>query len=73
MKSFIESDFPIKEVSEESAREKNTRHGHISTLRIWWARRPLASSKSSIYTALTPEPKEEEEKLKRAHLILPFM
>jgi adenine-specific DNA methylase len=42
-KSFIEVAFPIKEVSEESAREKNIRHGHISTLHIWWARRPLAS------------------------------
>jgi len=34
-KSFIEVTFPIKEVSEESAREKNIRHGHISTLHIW--------------------------------------
>jgi len=68
-KSFIESDFPIKEVSEESAREKNIRHGHISTLHIWWARRPLASSRASIYAALTPEPKDEEERLKRAHFI----
>ena len=37
-KSFIEADFPIKGVSEESAKEKNIRHGHISTLHIWWAR-----------------------------------
>ncbi len=69
MKSFIESDFPIKEVSEESAREKNIRHGHISTLHIWWARRPLASSRASIYASLTPEPKDEEERLKRAQFI----
>jgi putative DNA methylase len=68
-KSFIESDFPVKEVSEESAREKNIRHGHISTLHIWWARRPLASSRASIYAALTPEPKDEEERLKRAQFI----
>lgn len=68
-KSFIESDFPIKEVSEESAREKNIRHGHISTLHIWWARRPLASSRASIYAALTREPKDEEERLKRAQFI----
>ena len=68
-KSFIESDFPVKEVSEESAREKNIRHGHISTLHIWWARRPLASSRASIYAALSPEPKDEEERLKRAHFI----
>jgi len=66
-RTFIEVDFPIKEVSAESAREKNIRHGHISTLHIWWARKPLASSRASIYAALTPEPKtekEREEKLK---------
>ncbi len=68
-KSFIEADFPIKEVSEESAREKNIRHGHISTLHIWWARRPLASSRASIYAALTPEPKDEEERIKKAKFI----
>jgi len=68
-KSFIESDFPIKQVSEESVREKNIRHGHISTLHIWWARRPLASSRASIYAALTPEPKDEEERLKKAQFI----
>lgn len=72
---FIEVDFPIKEVSAESAREKNIRHGHISTLHIWWARRPLAVSRASIYAALTPAPKlvleqsegtekEKQEKLK---------
>src|SRR3990170_6570382 len=68
-KSFIEVDFPIKQVSEESVREKNIRHGHISTLHIWWARRPLASSRASIYAALTPEPKDEEERLKKADFI----
>jgi len=68
-KSFIEVDFPVKEVSDESSREKNIRHGHISTLHIWWARRPLASSRASIYAALTFEPKDEEERLKRAHFI----
>ncbi len=68
-KSFIESDFPVKEVSKESLREKNIRHGHISTLHIWWARRPLASSRASIYASLIPEPKDEEERLKRAQFI----
>jgi len=68
-KSFIERDFPVKEVSEESAREKNIRHGHISTLHIWWARRPLASSRASVYAALTPEPKDEGERLKRSQFL----
>ena len=54
MKRLIEETFPVKEVSEESAREKNIRHGHISTLHIWWARRPLASSRATAYAALIP-------------------
>lgn len=68
-KSFIEVDFPIKEVSAESVREKNIRHGHISTLHIWWARRPLASSRASIYASLTPEPEDEEERMKKSKFI----
>jgi len=65
-RSFIEETFPVKEVSEESAREKNIRHGHISTLHIWWARRPLAASRATAYAALIPAPKsiEEAEKVK---------
>ena len=54
MKRFIEETFPVKEVSEESAREKNIRRGHISTLHIWWSRKPLASSRATAYAALTP-------------------
>ncbi|MFN7202756.1 MAG: DUF1156 domain-containing protein, partial [Aphanizomenon sp.] len=50
----IEQSFPIQEVSEYSAKEKNIRHGHISTLHIWWARRPLAASRATIYAALVP-------------------
>jgi len=53
-KSFIEKSFPVKGVSEISAKEKNIRHGHISTLHIWWARRPLASSRATSYAALIP-------------------
>jgi len=60
-KRFIEVDFPLKEVSEESVREKNIRHGHISTLHIWWARRPLAASRATTYAALVPAPKDEKE------------
>ena len=60
-KRFIEESFPLKEVSTESAREKNIRHGHISTLHIWWARRPLASSRATSCAALIPAPKSVEE------------
>lgn len=60
-KRFIEESFPVKEVSVQSAREKNIRHGHISTLHIWWARRPLASSRATGYAALIPAPDDIEE------------
>ena len=60
-KRFIEETFPVKEVSVEAAREKNIRHGHISTLHIWWARRPLASSRATAYAALIPPPKDIDE------------
>ncbi len=65
---FIEDSFPVKEVSIESAREKNIRHGHISTLHIWWARRPLASSRATNYAALIPAPDKLEypQKYRRA-------
>jgi adenine-specific DNA methylase len=51
---FLEYSFPIKEVSIESSKEKGIRRGHISTLHIWWARRPLASSRAANYAALIP-------------------
>ena len=68
-KRFIEVDFPIAAVSEESAHEKNIRHGHISALHIWWARKPLASSRASIYASLISESKDEENRIKRSQFI----
>ena len=61
MKRLIEVGFPIFEVSEESAKEKNIRHGHISTLHIWWARRPLAACRAAIYASLVPAPEDDKE------------
>jgi len=59
---LIEADFPLRTVSEESVREKNIRHGHISTLHIWWARRPLAASRATALAALLPDdPRRREE------------
>ena len=66
---LIEETFPVREVSVESAKEKNIRHGHISTLHIWWARRPLAASRSTIYAALVPPPEHEDEWKKRREFI----
>jgi len=60
-KRYIEESFPVKEVSEISAKEKNIRHGHISTLHIWWARRPLASSRATSYAALIPVSENPDE------------
>jgi putative DNA methylase len=51
-RTLIETEFPIRQVSDESVREKNIRHGHISTLHIWWARRPLAASRATAFAAL---------------------
>jgi putative DNA methylase len=58
---LIEEIFPVREVGEESIKERNIRHGHISTLHIWWARRPLAASRATIYAALVPPPKNSLE------------
>jgi len=69
-KRFIEESFPVKEVSVESAREKNIRHGHISTLHIWWARRPLASSRATNYAALIPPVEDIEELNKKRDFII---
>ncbi|GAB6163633.1 hypothetical protein JCM12298_27930 [Desulfothermus naphthae] len=60
-KRFIEVSFPVKEISKISAKEKNIRHGHISTLHIWWARRPLASSRATNYAALIPASENPEQ------------
>jgi putative DNA methylase len=62
-KRLIEADFPLREVSEHSAREKNIRHGHISTLHIWWARRPLAASRTTALAALIPDSPDQREQL----------
>jgi putative DNA methylase len=58
---YLEESFPVKDVSEVSAIGKNILHGHISTLHIWWARRPLASSRATNYLTLIPAPKDIEE------------
>ena len=69
---FIEESFPVKEVGIESAREKNIRHGHISTLHIWWARRPLASSRATNYAALIPASENVDEWNKTREFIINF-
>lgn len=58
-KRLIEVDLPIKEISAHPRREKSIRHGHISTLHIWWARRPLAACRAVICAALWPDPADD--------------
>ena len=59
---MIEDSLPLEAISRQSAREKSIRHGHISTLHIWWARRPLAAMRAAIFASLVPAPKDEEER-----------
>src|SRR5512142_3142120 len=59
-KRLIEVDLPIKRISEHARREKSIRHGHISTLHIWWARRPLAACRAVICAALWPDPADPQ-------------
>jgi adenine-specific DNA methylase len=55
-KKLIEVAMPVKEVSAESVRDKSIRHGHISTLHLWWARRPLPVCRAVVFASLVPDP-----------------
>lgn len=59
-KRLIEVDLPIRRISAHARREKSLRHGHISTLHIWWARRPLAACRAVICAALWPDPADKK-------------
>ena len=61
-KRLIEVAFPLKQGSLDSVHEKNVRHGHISTLHIWPARRPLAASRAALIATLLPDPGDAEER-----------
>src|ERR1700757_3313749 len=56
---LIEHAFPLKQASLDSVHEKNVRHGHISTLHIWPARRPLAACRAALIATLLPDPSAE--------------
>ena len=59
---LIERAFPLKQASLDSVHEKNVRHGHISTLHIWPARRPLAACRAALIATLLPDPGDPEER-----------
>lgn len=74
-KRLIEDYLPIEAISKEASREKSVRKGHISTLHLWWARRPLVACRAAVYGALVPAsrfrpqngPEEKRESLTRAN------
>jgi putative DNA methylase len=72
---LIEDYLPIEAISAEASREKSVRKGHISTLHLWWARRPLVACRAAVYGALVPAsrfrpangPEEKRDSLTRAN------
>lgn len=73
-RKLIEVALPLEAINRESAREKSIRHGHPSTLHLWWARRPLAAARAVLFAQLVddpssnPELSEEEVALERKRL-----
>ncbi|MEH2001956.1 MAG: DUF1156 domain-containing protein [Nostoc sp.] len=59
---LIEDFIPIKEISIESAREKSIRKGHISTLHLWWARRPLVAARAAVFASLVAAPETSQKR-----------
>ena len=59
---LMETFLPVRELSEEARREKAIRHGHISTLHVWWARRPLVVARAAVLGALLTEEAEVDER-----------
>ncbi len=65
-KKLIEVALPLDAINAASAREKSIRHGHPSTLHLWWARRPLASSRVTAFAALIDDPGPEHPQEREA-------
>jgi putative DNA methylase len=55
-KKLIEVSIPLEAINVASAREKSIRHGHPSTLHLWWARRPLAACRAVLFAQLVDDP-----------------
>lgn len=60
-KKLIEVALPLDDINAASAREKSIRHGHPSTLHLWWARRPLATARAVIWASLVDDPSSHPE------------
>ena len=59
-KKLIEVALPLEAISRASAREKSIRHGHPSTLHLWWARKPLAAARAVIFASLVEDPDDPD-------------
>lgn len=59
---LIEDFIPIREISVEAAREKSIRKGHISTLHLWWARRPLVAARAAVFASLVAAPETPQKR-----------
>ena len=60
---LIEEALPLAAVNAASAREKSIRHGNISTMHLWWARRPLSMSRAVVFATLLPDPRDDAERV----------
>src|SRR6266699_5123542 len=60
-RKLIEVALPLEAINRESAREKSIRHGHPSTLHLWWARRPLAACRAVLFAQLVDDPSAHPE------------
>src|ERR1700732_5027156 len=60
-RKLIEVALPLEAINKESAREKSIRHGHPSTLHLWWARRPLAACRAVLFASLVDDPSSHPE------------
>ena len=60
-KKLIEVALPLEAINAASAREKSIRHGHPSTLHLWWARRPLAAARAVLFAQLVDDPSSRTE------------
>src|SRR5688572_14330076 len=63
-KKLIEVALPLEAINVASAREKSIRHGHPSTLHLWWARRPLAAARAVIFSQMVDDPSEYVDTLR---------
>ena len=69
LKKLIEVAIPLDAINNASAREKSIRHGHPSTLHLWWARRPLATARAVLFASLVDDPSEHPEKFPTPELV----